>query len=151
MGTDYFDKMFDRRKGRVADRRGQRPYQRRVAKRRPFWTTRSALAAIAVILIAGLLIGGCSLWFSSHKTRTLTITRLDDQARSSRHGNGHVYMVFTKQGVFEDTDSLLFLKFNSSDVWGQLEVGRTYRCDTVGWRVPQFSWYPNIVGCKTVR
>lgn len=58
------------------------------------------------------------------------------------------YLIFTEEGeVFENTDSWLRLKFNSSDVYGQLEEGEDYNCDVYGWRIPFFSMYRNIVDC----
>lgn len=56
-----------------------------------------------------------------------------------------------QDGVYENTDSLLRMKFNSADVYGQLQNGKTYTCDTYGWRVPFFSIYPNIVKCEEKR
>jgi hypothetical protein len=35
------------------------------------------------------------------------------------------YLIFTKQEVFENTDSFWKAKFNSSDVYGQIEPGKT--------------------------
>jgi len=58
------------------------------------------------------------------------------------------YLIFTKQEVFENTDSFWKAKFNSSDVYGQLEPGKTYEAEVYGWRVPFLSWYRNIVWIK---
>lgn len=65
------------------------------------------------------------------------------ESRSSR------YLVFTRLQngqvrVFENTDSLLEGKFDSSDIQGEIEVGKTYQFETYGWRVPLFSEYENI-------
>jgi len=58
------------------------------------------------------------------------------------------YLIFTKQEVFENTDSFWKAKFNSSDVYGQIEPGKTYEAEVYGWRVPFLSWYRNIVWIK---
>jgi hypothetical protein len=67
-------------------------------------------------------------------------------------GNGEAtqgkYLIFTKQEVFENTDSFWKAKFNSSDVYGQIEPGKTYEAEVYGWRVPFLSWYRNIVWIK---
>jgi hypothetical protein len=47
--------------------------------------------------------------------------------------------------VFLDDDSKLFMKFNSSDVYARLEVGKWYRVRTVGWRMAIASMYENIL------
>ena len=55
------------------------------------------------------------------------------------------YLVYTDKGVFKNTDNIYFLKFGSSDLYNELEVGTT--CDLkVNWfRVPFFSMYENIL------
>jgi hypothetical protein len=54
------------------------------------------------------------------------------------------YLIFTSNEVFENTDSLLLFKFNSSDVYGSIQRGQTCTFEVVGWRVPFLSWYRNI-------
>lgn len=59
------------------------------------------------------------------------------------------YLIFGKKedgevSVFEVTDSWLMMRFDSSDVYGALEDGHTYRIVTRGYRVKLLSWYPNI-------
>ena len=55
------------------------------------------------------------------------------------------YLVFTDGEVFENSDNLIFTKFNSSDIQSQLEVGKSYNVRVSGIRVPFLSWYRNIV------
>lgn len=59
------------------------------------------------------------------------------------------FLIMTDKGVFENTDSLINFKFNSSDVFNELQVGGTYNLTVNGWRVPFMSWYPNIVSYKS--
>lgn len=64
------------------------------------------------------------------------------------HGDD-TYLIFTKledgkTRVFQNTDSFLEFKWDSSDVYGKLEVGKTYKIKTYGWRMPMFSAYENI-------
>lgn len=58
------------------------------------------------------------------------------------------YLVFTDKGVFENTDSLLNFKWNSSDIYGELKAGETYTFNVYGWRVPFLSMYKNIVSVE---
>jgi len=65
------------------------------------------------------------------------------------------YIVFTKlqdgtPRVFENTDSMLEAKWNSSGIQGKLEIGKTYSIKTYGLRVPLLSCYENIVGVYEV-
>ena len=56
------------------------------------------------------------------------------------------YLIFSDDHkVYENTDSFLFLKFDSSEVYSKLKVGETYCLRTVGWRINIFSLYPNII------
>ena len=63
----------------------------------------------------------------------------------------HKYLIFTVDAetdqihVFENTDSPLHGKFNSSDYYVRLEPGRTYQITAVGYRVPFSSIYKNII------
>ena len=45
---------------------------------------------------------------------------------------------------YEITDSFLANKFNSSDTYAEIEVGKTYEFIVGGNRVPFMSWYPDI-------
>ena len=56
-----------------------------------------------------------------------------------------------KQEVFENTDSTLHWKFNSSDVQLiELKQGHTYNAKVYGFRVPFLSWYRNIADIEKV-
>ena len=55
------------------------------------------------------------------------------------------YLIFTEDEVFENTDTFVFLKFNSSDLYRDLRVGETYTVTVAGWRLPVLSMYRNIV------
>ena len=61
------------------------------------------------------------------------------------------YLVFTEEhGVFRNTDALWQSKVNSSDVQGEIELGKTYRAKVYGWRIPRLSEYPNILSVEEV-
>ena len=47
--------------------------------------------------------------------------------------------------VFENTDCFIRGKFNSSNIQGQLKEGNTYRVTVIGYRIPYFSCYQNII------
>ena len=52
--------------------------------------------------------------------------------------------------MFEVGDELALGKFNSADRYGALQPGRRYQLTVIGWRVPLFSWFPNIVEAREV-
>lgn len=55
------------------------------------------------------------------------------------------YLIFTDKETFENTDSFLAMKFNSSDLYGSIREGATCDFTVTGWRVPVLSWYRNIL------
>lgn len=60
---------------------------------------------------------------------------------------GSSYEVYTSEGVFTNQDSLLRLKRNSGDLQNDLRPGRTYVCDTQGFRFRYFDLMQNLIGC----
>jgi len=60
------------------------------------------------------------------------------------------YLIFTDSGTLENTDNYLFLKFSSSDLISDIEKfkGKEAVISKVGWRIPIFSWYENILSVK---
>ena len=81
--------------------------------------------------------------------REITVTVTDKYVKDDK------YLIYTKTTddnieVFEITDSLLSLRFNSSDVYAGIEIGKTYILKIGGSRNELFSWYPNIYGYKEV-
>jgi hypothetical protein len=55
------------------------------------------------------------------------------------------YLIFTDQEVFENTDSFLSFKFNSSDFYARIQVGQVCSFTVTGYRVPVLSLYRNIL------
>lgn len=98
---------------------------------------------LVVILVS--VVGGIVFninWYNSQEVITITVENKDIKAgdKSSK------YLVWTKENeVFENTDSFLFGKFNSSDLYGQIEVGKTYKILVAGFRIPFWSMYRNII------
>lgn len=64
------------------------------------------------------------------------------------------YLIYTKDidtnkpEVYQITDSILAGRFDSADVYADIEVGKTYQFGIRGSRSTFFSWYPNIYSCK---
>lgn len=55
------------------------------------------------------------------------------------------YLIFTDQEVFENTDTILALKFRSSDYYSNIQVGNTCTFTVTGVRWGFMSWYRNIL------
>ncbi len=77
----------------------------------------------------------------------LVLARL--KTSSSGHpSSGHQYLIFTDQGVFKDTDNFWLWKWDSSDLYGQLLPGHTYRCQVHGVRDKFTSGYPDLITAR---
>jgi hypothetical protein len=100
----------------------------------------------AIILVIGLLAFGLVYSKTNHHDVTITVK---SKERVAEDGDGK-YLVYTEDKVYEITDSLLNGNFSSSDRYNDIEEGHTYTCDAVGFRVPLFSWYENLLECSEV-
>lgn len=95
------------------------------------------LVAIVVLLVV--------LFLNTETHETATVIRTERVSYGSGDETSHKYLVFTDRGTYQCTDSLIFMKFNSSDVYGSLQNNRKYRLHVIGWRVPFFIMYKNII------
>lgn len=86
------------------------------------------------------------MYNTTQQDRKITVKKTERIV--SQDGKSSKYLIYAEDGVYENTDNVFRMKFNSADVYGQLQNGKTYTCDTYGWRVPLLSMYPNIVECK---
>jgi hypothetical protein len=113
-------------------------------------------AAHFVFVGATLLLLGAvamSVYSVTATQETLAVTILDKERIVETGQNGSVsskYLVFTDGEVFENTDSLLMFKFNSSDVQGEMQVGSLCELKVYGWRIPFLSMYRNIAEANCV-
>ena len=117
-------------------------------------------AGIAALVVFVAVVLGFWTWhveYGTQKNVTFTVTGLDDQVSSSSGSISHKYLVFAAESggqteVFEDTDSLLHGKTDSSNVWArfmQAGKGSVWTCPVYGFRIFLFSSYRDILdGCK---
>jgi len=78
------------------------------------------------------------------------VVKIEDKERVNKMDSSY-YLIFTDKEVFKNEDSLLFLKFNSSDIYGKLKRGKCYELKVRFWRVPLLSMYQNIMKFKEVK
>ena len=107
---------------------------------------------VVIILVIVALGVGLSVATSFNDTEyTVTIT---DKERVVESDSSY-YLVFTEDEngntfVFENTDNWLRKKFDSSNIQGELKIGCTYELTVVGYRVPFWSMYQNIIKVRGV-
>ena len=108
---------------------------------------------VILIFVVSLFFGAIGS-FNDHEY-VITVTDKDRIYTGSEDDRESKYLVFgdAEDGsslVFENTDSVLRLKWNSSNVQGTLKVGNTYKVTVVGYRVPFLSMYENIIKVEEV-
>jgi hypothetical protein len=105
--------------------------------------------AILLILVIAAVALPSYVYNSTKATFTDTVTKA--WVKSAPGSTDQKYLIeTTNHGVLEDTDNYLYLKFDSSDIYGQLQPGHTYTFTTVGWRIPLLSWYPDVLSVQEV-
>ena len=105
---------------------------------------------LGLILIAGIIVFISILPLFNSTTYT-NVTVIDKSY--SGESDGYLVWVEDENGVqyeLQNEDILLKGKFNSSTIQGKLKEGEKYNITTVGWRIPLFSSYPNIVEYEKV-
>ena len=110
---------------------------------------RFAVITIIAVIIALCFVGSCVGSFNDNEY-TVTVT---DKERVNK-GDDSKYLVYGDDNegnslVFENTDCMLRGKWNSSNIQGSIKVGNTYTFTVVGYRIPIFSSYQNIISVET--
>lgn len=99
-----------------------------------------------IILLTFAITFDCIRVYGTKDIVTITVT---DKA-VKRYNNNDRYIIYTNEETFELTDELFAAKFNSSDDYGKIQIGKTYKFVVCGWRVPWLSWYRNIIKINEV-
>ena len=110
--------------------------------------TSRALAVLILFIAVIIFISALPLLNTNTYTNVIVIDK-----SYSGESDGYLVWVEDEDGVqyeLQNEDILLKGKFNSSTIQGKLKGGEKYNITTVGWRIPLFSSYPNIVEYEKV-
>ncbi len=102
---------------------------------------------ILFVIFALIMLYPSLYWFSSEEV-TITIKDKERVVTGSGEEMSSKYLIYSETEVFENTDSWLYFKFNSSDVYGGLQYEKTYTVKVAGWRSPFLSMYRNIISIE---
>jgi hypothetical protein len=103
---------------------------------------KTVLAIVMIIIVVLLVLSPILIYKSSAKEVTFTVKSKERINKSE----SSYYLVWTNDGrVYKDSDNIIFWKFNSSDIYGDLEPGKTFRAKVAGWRIRFLSMYENII------
>lgn len=99
---------------------------------------------IAGILLMGLLIFSVSIGYQNEEIIECTI----EDKWIKRSGKDDMYLVQCDNEVYQITDLLFKGKFNSSDIYAKLKVGKTYEITTTGYRFKFLSMYKKLTNMR---
>lgn len=108
----------------------------------PFTSMLFGFPAIFIIGALFVFLAGPIIHFSTLETTAHHV--IVDKERVNTKDTSK-YMVFTDKEVFENTDSMLALKWDSSDVYRKINIGDTCSFKVAGIRIPFMSSYRNIL------
>lgn len=79
--------------------------------------------------------------------REVVVTVIDKGIKN--YNKSSYYLIYCtdenqKTQVYQVSDSLFKMRFDSSDVYPNIVIGKTYKFTICGKRLPFLSWYPNI-------
>lgn len=114
-----------------------------------------------VMIVAFMLIAVFGNLIITRATRTTivaTVTDKDikrDKNTDEDKKADDIYMIYAEDAsgntyVFTDEDELWYWKWNSSDVYAKIKVGKTYEFEVCGVRIPFLSSYQNIIDVTEV-
>lgn len=111
-------------------------------------TDRNKQQAMKKILLLVVVLGAFLAYPIMYRLSAETITIHVDKTERIQDGDTQKYMVYATNETFENTDSWIFFKRNSSDVYGLIKVEQQYEVKVAGWRWPLISSYRNIIEVK---
>ena len=102
---------------------------------------RYIVTLIVLIFLILLPIGLTVIAYTNNQNIQITVK---DKYIKNAKSDGKYLIVDTENNTYEITDLFFKGKFNSTDIYNQLEEGNTYEIEISGYRIPIFSMYPNI-------
>lgn len=114
----------------------------------PSTASRVGCWAVSLGLVGLASVGLVAGYTALHPEKDVTV-KVTDKVRTG--GDDSKYLIFTSGGVYEDVDTFVKGKYNSSDLYGRIKVGQTYTFHVRGVRNHILSMYPNIITMKPVK
>lgn len=106
------------------------------------------IGTVILVAIIGIIL------FFPHFFRNTCIVTITNK-RIIRHNNVDTYIIYSQMEdgnlkVFQNTNNLLELKFNSEALYWQLTTNKKYKIKAYGLNIPNLSYYQNIIKVKVV-
>lgn len=109
------------------------------------WVTGFLITAAVIIIVALLAYSITYAFTTGYETITIKEKWVKYQGQDAK------YLVSSEDGqVFQVTDTLIEFRFDSSNIYADLDEGETYNINTQGWRFAFLSDYKNILEADLV-
>lgn len=112
--------------------------------------TNKLMFGTIIVMFVGVIGCNAAISLGTADSLEVTVTKTERITTGSGETLGSKYLVFTETETFENTDSVWYGKWDSSDLHGRLKPGGRYSVKVYGWRLPFFSSYRNIVSATEV-
>ena len=97
--------------------------------------------ALVIIIVGAIVIKIATIGYSNKEVIAIEVK----DKYIKRDNKSDVYMVVdTDNNTYQITDLFFIGKFNSTDLYNELEIGQAYLVEITGVRNQFLSWYPNI-------
>lgn len=116
-------------------------YDEKAKSEREFWI-RSIAILFVIVFIVNIVV--FNFW-ESNITATVT-----DKEMTNNHNFIYITTADGEEKVLDNQNILFRFKFNSAEIYGDLEVGSTYEFSIVGMRSQFLGMYENIIGYTLV-
>lgn len=110
-------------------------------KNKGYIETEILIAILSLLLFCIILFIFIKLEYGNEH---ITTCQVKEKWVKSVGDNNQKYLISCGDNVYQITDLLFKGKFNSSDIYAKLEIGKTYTLTTTGYRIGFLSDYENI-------
>lgn len=98
------------------------------------------------MIVLGIIMGSyLTVYYLSEETVSITVHDKERATQGSGQQITSKYIVYAVDETFENTDEVIYFKFNSMDLQRQLVKGNSYKVKVIGWRIPFLSMTRNII------
>ena len=99
------------------------------------------LIALVIIIVGAIVIKIATIGYSNKEIIAIEVK----DKYIKRDNKSDIYMIVdTDNNTYQISDLFWIGKFNSTDLYNELEIGQAYLVEITGVRNQFLSWYPNI-------
>lgn len=106
--------------------------------------TKNIVVIIYLILLILALLIPISICFIGYQNPQEIEIIVKDKFIKNNNKSGIYLIVDSNNETYQITDLIFKGKFNSTDLYNQLEIGKKYKIETTGYRIHILSKYQNI-------